>query len=229
MTRRCCRTLSGESSEACPAAPAGGGGSGGLGRVAAPGMRDAGCQSFHLPVPLPPARTGPSGSPHQGSVRYGYRRVHVHLQREGWSVNHKKVHRIYNELGLQLRKKRPKCRNSQLYLWSKNKTWEELPLPQDIAASVPEVTSVMCGCSLRVKVLDQRLQQGRCGHVFGLVVRPARSRTMMSSAVRAPDQSDALRDALTDTVSLATGLPICCCHRFSGAFSLLSASRAGRS
>ena len=23
-------------------------------------------------------------------VRYGYRRVHVHLRREGWDVNHKK-------------------------------------------------------------------------------------------------------------------------------------------
>jgi putative transposase len=43
-------------------------------------------------------------------VRYGYRRVHVHLRREGWDVNHKKVHRIYNELGLQLRNKTPKRR-----------------------------------------------------------------------------------------------------------------------
>ena len=32
-------------------------------------------------------------------VRYGYRRVHVVLRREGWAVNAKKVHRIYNELG----------------------------------------------------------------------------------------------------------------------------------
>lgn len=43
-------------------------------------------------------------------VRYGYRRVHVLLRREGWDVNHKKVHRIYNELGLQLRNKTPKRR-----------------------------------------------------------------------------------------------------------------------
>ncbi len=33
-------------------------------------------------------------------VRYGYRRVHVMLRREGWSVNTKKVCRIYKELGL---------------------------------------------------------------------------------------------------------------------------------
>jgi len=41
-------------------------------------------------------------------VRYGYRRIHVLLRREGWQVNIKKTHRIYNELGLQLRNKRPK-------------------------------------------------------------------------------------------------------------------------
>jgi hypothetical protein len=40
-------------------------------------------------------------------VRYGYRRVHVMLRREGWNVNAKKVYRIYNELGLQLRNKTP--------------------------------------------------------------------------------------------------------------------------
>ena len=43
-------------------------------------------------------------------VRYGYRRIHVLLRREGWQVNIKKTHRIYNELGLQLRYKHPKRR-----------------------------------------------------------------------------------------------------------------------
>ncbi|WP_320203887.1 IS3 family transposase [Agrobacterium rosae] len=43
-------------------------------------------------------------------VRYGYRRVHVHLRRDGWTINMKKTRRIYSELGLQLRNKRPKRR-----------------------------------------------------------------------------------------------------------------------
>ncbi len=43
-------------------------------------------------------------------VRYGYRRVHVLLRREGWLINHKKARRIYRELGLQLRNKTPKRR-----------------------------------------------------------------------------------------------------------------------
>ncbi len=46
----------------------------------------------------------------QTRVRYGYRRVHVLLQREGFVINHKKTYRIYNELGLQLRNKTPKRR-----------------------------------------------------------------------------------------------------------------------
>ena len=41
-------------------------------------------------------------------VRYGYRRVHVHLRRDGWKINMKKTRRIYSELGLQLRNKHPK-------------------------------------------------------------------------------------------------------------------------
>ena len=43
-------------------------------------------------------------------VRYGYRRVHVLLQREGWSGNIKRTYRIYRDLGLQLRNKTPKRR-----------------------------------------------------------------------------------------------------------------------
>lgn len=41
-------------------------------------------------------------------VRYGYRRVHVLLRRDGWQVNAKRVYRLYREEGLQLRNKTPK-------------------------------------------------------------------------------------------------------------------------
>jgi len=62
-------------------------------------------------------------------VRYGYRRGHVVLQREGWDVNIKKTHRIYNELGLQLRNKTPKrrvkakLRDDRMQATQPNETW----------------------------------------------------------------------------------------------------------
>lgn len=40
--------------------------------------------------------------------RYGYRRIHVLLRREGWAINHKRVLRLYREEGLNLRSKRPR-------------------------------------------------------------------------------------------------------------------------
>jgi len=42
--------------------------------------------------------------------RFGYRRLHVMLRREGEAVNHKRVQRVYREAGLSLRrKKRKRC------------------------------------------------------------------------------------------------------------------------
>ncbi len=43
-------------------------------------------------------------------MRFGYRRVHVLLRREGWAINRKKTYRLYKELGMQLRNKTPKRR-----------------------------------------------------------------------------------------------------------------------
>jgi transposase InsO family protein len=62
-------------------------------------------------------------------VRYGYRRVHMMLRREGWIVNAKKAFRICNELGLQLRNKTPrqrvkaKLRDDRQSATQPNETW----------------------------------------------------------------------------------------------------------
>ncbi|VFR17255.1 Mobile element protein [plant metagenome] len=40
--------------------------------------------------------------------RYGYRRIHVLLRREGWQTNHKRVWRLYSQAGLGVRKRRRK-------------------------------------------------------------------------------------------------------------------------
>jgi len=45
-------------------------------------------------------------------VRYGYRRIHVFLRREGYVVNHKRVYRLYAAEGLNLRSKTPRRRRA---------------------------------------------------------------------------------------------------------------------
>ena len=45
--------------------------------------------------------------------RFGYRRLHVLLRREGEEVNHKRVYRVYRALGLAVRKKTWKKRMAQ--------------------------------------------------------------------------------------------------------------------
>jgi putative transposase len=47
-------------------------------------------------------------------VRYGYRRLHVLLRREGWPVNAKRVYRLYRLEGLMVRSKMRKKRASAL-------------------------------------------------------------------------------------------------------------------
>ncbi|WP_409049963.1 IS3 family transposase [Agrobacterium vitis] len=46
----------------------------------------------------------------QTRVRYGYRRVHVLIRRDGCVVNPKRLYRLYKEMDLQLRNKVPKRR-----------------------------------------------------------------------------------------------------------------------
>lgn len=40
--------------------------------------------------------------------RYGYRRLHVLLRREGWQINHKRTYRVYHDAGLMVRKRKRK-------------------------------------------------------------------------------------------------------------------------
>jgi putative transposase len=46
--------------------------------------------------------------------RFGCRRLHVMLRREGWFVNHKRTYRLYREEGLSVRQKRRRKRLSHL-------------------------------------------------------------------------------------------------------------------
>jgi putative transposase len=46
----------------------------------------------------------------QVRIRYGYRRLHVLLRREGWQLGKDQTHRLYTEESLQLRSKLPRRR-----------------------------------------------------------------------------------------------------------------------
>lgn len=48
-------------------------------------------------------------------VRHGYRRLHVLLGREGWSVNHKRIYRLYKLEGLAIRQKTPRRKRSSRF------------------------------------------------------------------------------------------------------------------
>ena len=60
--------------------------------------------------------------------RYGYRRVHVVLRREGWTVNRKLTYRLYREAGLAVRRRKRK----------RIGPFERLPLPKPQACQ-PEL------------------------------------------------------------------------------------------
>jgi len=62
-------------------------------------------------------------------VRYGYRRLHILLRREGWPVNAKRVYRLYVEEGLSIRSKVARRRRASRYrsgrpeVTEANQTW----------------------------------------------------------------------------------------------------------
>ena len=85
-----------------------------LGRVDPDGLWGPQVRSLLVSLSAPPHRPGGRRETIreicETRVRYGYRRVHVLLRRDGWEINMTKTRRIYYELGLQLRNKHPKRR-----------------------------------------------------------------------------------------------------------------------
>ena len=60
--------------------------------------------------------------------RFGYRRLHILLKREGYHVNHKKLYRLYKESGLQVRARHGRkraigSRHSLGYAACPNEVW----------------------------------------------------------------------------------------------------------
>jgi putative transposase len=55
-------------------------------------------------------------------VRYGYKRIYVVLRREGWTINHKRVYRLYKHEGLSLFERRPRRHRSAAHRASPRET-----------------------------------------------------------------------------------------------------------
>jgi transposase InsO family protein len=99
----------------------------------------------------------------QTRIRYGYRRVHVLLRREGWQLGQNKTRRIYRQLGLQLRNKTPKrrvkakLRNDRTAATQPNETWAmDFVHDQLATGSKIRVLTVVDLFSRYVPVLDPR-------------------------------------------------------------------------
>jgi putative transposase len=79
--------------------------------------------------------------------RWGYRRLHVLLKREGWTVNSKRVYRIYAEEKLMVRRRKRRrriCAKARVLLAApvrKNETWT-MDFLQEVLASGRKVRTL---------------------------------------------------------------------------------------
>jgi putative transposase len=87
--------------------------------------------------------------------RFGYRRLHVMLLREGWAINRKRVYRVYRELGLAVRRKKRK-RVAQA-----NRLPRIVPIAADIQWSMGFMRDTLaCGRTFRtLNVVDDATRE----------------------------------------------------------------------
>lgn len=103
--------------------------------------------------------------------RWGYRRLHILFEREGWQVNSKRVYRIYVEEKLVVRKRKRRrriCAQARVLLAAparKNETWT-MDFLQDALATGPQGTNAGCRRCLYARDVGHR---GR--HVFARTAR----------------------------------------------------------
>ena len=141
----------------------------------------------------------------QARVSYGYRRLHVLLQRECWGVNHKRVYRLYSQEGLMLRNKKPKrhvsCRRREERpvaegideSWSMDFMSDELfdgrriRLLTIVDNFTRESLAIRVAASIRgqdvVDVLQRLKEQRRLPRVIGWTMGPSSPRNAWTSGL----------------------------------------------
>ncbi len=121
-------------------------------------------------------------------VRYGYRRLHVLLRREGWSVNHKRVYRLYREEGLAIRRKTPRRKRSCRYRGERvepsapNQTWAMDFMSDRLFDGRPYRILTTLDCHSRESLAVEPRQSFRAGNVVDvldrLILRHGKPRTI---------------------------------------------------
>lgn len=115
-------------------------------------------------------------------VRYGYRRLHVLLRREGWTVNAKRTYRLYKEEGLVIRPKTPKRKRSCRYrgerteIGAPNQTWAMDFMSDTLFDNRPYRILTIVDCHSRESLAIEPRQSFRAFHVVEALDRIVRER-----------------------------------------------------
>ena len=112
--------------------------------------------------------------------RYGYRRLTTLLQREGWPVNHKRIHRIYREEELMVRTKRRKRRAAEV----------RVKLP----------SAIEVGERWSIDFVSDQLGDGRRFRILTAVDHVSRECVCLKAAPSIP--SHAVTEALDEAIAL---------------------------
>jgi putative transposase len=115
-------------------------------------------------------------------VRYGYRRLQVLLRRDGWSVNAKRIYRLYKEEGLVIRQKTPKRKRSCRYRGERaeisepNQTWAMDFISDRLFDGRPFRILTIVDCHSRESLAIEPRGSFRAGNVVEALDRLARER-----------------------------------------------------
>jgi len=118
----------------------------------------------------------------QARVRYGYRRLHVLLRREGWTVNAKRIDRLYKEDGLVIRPKTPtrkrscRYRGERLEISAPNQTWAKDFMSDTVFDNRPYRVLTVVDCHSRESLAFEPRQSFRGFHVVEALDRIVRER-----------------------------------------------------
>jgi hypothetical protein len=103
--------------------------------------------------------------------RFGYRRLHAVLRREGWAINHKRIYRLYVEEKLWVRKRNRRRRVDRIWRVGTKRQFYRSLLIENLERQLMEVSRSVTfgrcasGCSTSALKLYSHLIAHRAGKV----------------------------------------------------------------